>query len=135
MAMIQWSAALSVDVKEVDEQHKVLFNLINKLNDAMLQRRAKEEMGSIINELLKYTITHFSLEENYFDKFGYPDTAAHKAQHAHFIAETKKFKTELESGKLGLSIEVMTFLSDWLKNHIMGVDKKYTAFFHEKGIK
>jgi hemerythrin len=135
MPMLQWSSALSVNVREIDEQHQKLINLINKLNDAMLQRRAKEEMGSIINELLRYTVVHFSLEEGYFDKFGYPDTPAHKAEHVKFVAEAKKFKEQFESGKLGLSIEVMTFLSDWLKNHIMGVDKKYSAFLNEKGVK
>ncbi|HBF34086.1 TPA: hemerythrin [Candidatus Sumerlaeota bacterium] len=135
MPMIEWSSTLSVNVKEVDDQHKKLFNLINKLNDAMLQRRAKEEMGHVISELLQYTVIHFSLEEGYFDKFGYPDAPAHKAEHVHFIAEVKKFKNDFESGKLGLSIEIMTFLNDWLKKHIMGVDKKYTAFFNEKGLK
>ena len=135
MPMLQWSNALSVNVKEVDEQHKKLIDLIRKLNDAMLQRRAKEELGNVINELLRYTIVHFSLEESYFDKFGYSDAPAHKVEHARFIAETKKFKREFETGKLGISIEIMTFLSDWLKDHIMGVDKKYSTFFNEKGLK
>jgi hemerythrin len=135
MALISWSNTLSVEVQEIDQQHQKLIRLINKLNDAMLQRRAKEELGNIIQELLQYTISHFALEEKYFDKYGYPDAAAHKTEHTRFVAQAQKFRAELEDGKMGLSIEIMSFLSDWLRNHIMVVDKKYTAFFHEKGVK
>jgi len=36
---------------------------------------------------------------------------------------------------LSLTIDVMNFLSDRLKKHIMGTDKKYAPFFQEKGLK
>jgi hemerythrin len=34
-----------------------------------------------------------------------------------------------------LSMEVMTFLSNWLKNHIVKTDKQYSAYFIEHGVK
>jgi len=52
-----------------------------------------------------------------------------------FVAKVSEFKDGFEKGKLGLSISVMDFLSDWLRNHIKGVDKKYGPFFNEKGLK
>ena len=33
-----------------------------------------------------------------------------------------------------LSLEVMNFLKDWLKNHIQDSDQKYGQFLNEKGI-
>jgi hemerythrin len=133
--MIEWSNALSVNIKEIDLQHQKLVKLINDLNTAMIERRAKDQLGRIIDELLRYTVSHFALEEKYFDQFGYADAVAHKAAHAKFIAETQSFKAAFETGKLGLSIEVMSFLSNWLKTHIMGEDKKYSSFFQEKGLR
>jgi hemerythrin len=51
------------------------------------------------------------------------------------VKKVTEFRSGLESGKLSLSLEVMNFLSDWLKNHIKVVDKKYASFFNEKGLK
>ena len=33
-----------------------------------------------------------------------------------------------------LSMEVMSFLSDWLKNHIMKTDKQYGPYLNGKGV-
>lgn len=40
-----------------------------------------------------------------------------------------------QKGKVGLSIDVLIFLSGWLQAHIKGVDKKYGPFFNEKGLR
>jgi len=135
MPLIQWSSALSVNVKEIDDQHMKLIQMINNLDNAMQTGQGKNKVGEILTQMVNYAVGHFALEEKYFDKFGYPDTPAHKAEHQKFIAEVSKFKQDFEAGTLGLSIKVLSFLSDWLRGHIMGVDKKYSAFFNEKGLK
>ena len=135
MALLQWTPTLSVNVKSVDDQHQKLIKLINDLDDAMAKGRGREVMGPIITELANYAHTHFAFEETYFAKFKYADTAAHKAEHAKFLDDVGKFKADFDAKKLGLSIQVMTFLSDWLKKHIMGTDKKYSACFNANGLK
>ena len=135
MAMINWNDSLSVHVAEIDQQHKKLIEMINELNDAMKVGKGKDVLEKIVNNLIGYTATHFKTEENYFAKFGYPDTENHKKEHAAFVQKVSDFKTGFETGKLAMTIEVMSFLSDWLKNHIMGTDKKYASFFNEKGLR
>ena len=135
MAMINWNDSLSVHVAEIDQQHKKLIEMINELNDAMKVGKGKDVLEKIVNNLIGYTATHFKTEENYFAKFGYPDTENHKKEHAAFVQKVSDFKTGFETGKLAVTIEVMSFLSDWLKNHIMGTDKKYASFFNEKGLR
>ena len=135
MTIITWDKSLSVNVGEIDEQHKKLITLINILMDAMKQGKGKEALEKIISELVAYTTTHFTLEEKYFTKFGYPDADRHKKEHQAFIAKVADFKAKIESGKLALTLEVMNFLSDWLRNHIMKTDKQYSKFFNEKGLK
>ncbi|HVN23943.1 MAG TPA: bacteriohemerythrin [Syntrophorhabdales bacterium] len=132
---MQWTNSLSVNVGEIDSQHQKLVRLINDLGDAMRVGKGKDLLGKTIAELASYTVAHFSTEEKYFDKFGYPDAATHKVEHKKFIEEVSKFKKDFDSGNVGLSTSVMNFLSDWLKNHIMGKDKKYGPFFNEKGLK
>jgi hemerythrin len=134
MALIQWASVFSVNVAEIDKQHQKLIALINNLNDAMKQGKGKESLAEIIDELSNYAANHFAFEEKYFDKFGYPAATSHKLEHANFVKKVSEFKNGFDSGRLALTIEVMTFLKDWLQNHIQGIDKKYSSFFNEKGL-
>lgn len=135
MALIQWNDSLSVDVASIDKQHQKLVSMINELSDAMKQRKGKDVLGKILNSLISYTETHFKAEEKYFDMYNYPETADHKKEHLAFVQKVMEFKTGFETGKLSVTIELMSFLSDWLKNHIKGTDKKYSKFFNEHGLK
>lgn len=135
MALVTWSDSLSVNVAEIDQQHRNLIAMINELNDAMKQGKGKDVLGQIVNRLISYTATHFKTEETYFAQFGYPDMENHKKEHAAFVRKVLSFKEGFEKKELSLTIEVMRFLSDWLKKHIMGTDKRYTRFFNEMGLK
>jgi len=135
MAFINWDGSLSVNVGEIDQQHKKLVGMINELDDAMRQGKGKDVLGKIINDLNAYTATHFKTEEDYFGRFAYPETVSHKKEHVYFVQKTSEIKNGFANGKLALSIDVMDFLGKWLKDHIMGTDKKYSKFFNEKGLK
>ena len=134
MAIITWDDSLSVNVSLFDNQHKKLIELINSLNEAMREGKGKDVLQSIIKELAVYTVMHFKAEESYFKKYGYAETPQHMAEHKAFVDEVEKFKKEFEEGSIGLSVKVLTFLSNWLRNHIMGTDKKYSEFFNQKGV-
>ncbi|MCP3924395.1 MAG: hemerythrin family protein [Desulfobacterales bacterium] len=134
MAFINWNDSLSVGVEKFDKEHKVLVGIINDLSDAMKQGKGKEVIGKTLDGLIDYTMNHFKNEEMYFKKFNYPDKADHIKEHLSFVEKVSEFKEGFETGKLSLSIEVMNFLKDWLQKHINTTDKKYTAFFNEKGL-
>jgi len=135
MALIQWDSTFSVNVAEIDKQHQKLIEFINNLNDAMKQGKGKDVLANIINELSNYATSHFAFEEGYFDKFGYPAAASHKLDHSNFVKKVSEFKNGFDSGQVALTVTVMNFLKDWLKNHIQGIDKKYSSFFNDKGLK
>ncbi len=135
MALITWNDKLSVNIEEIDAQHKKLVKLINDLSDAMKIGKGKDIICNIINDLEKYTVVHFSKEEKYFDKFGFKETVTHKLEHKKFVNEVKKFKQQFNDGSIGISVSVMAFISDWLKNHIMVSDKNYVTLFQQNGLK
>ncbi len=131
---MNWSEELSVGVSEIDDQHKRLILLINTLHDAMLAKQGKQAVSGILDELASYTVYHFKTEEQYMEKFGYPAYQSHRLEHGSFIQSVDSFMNDYSAGKLGLSIDIMNFLRDWVSNHIKGTDKKYSAFFREKGL-
>ena len=134
MPLIEWNDSLSVSVAVIDQQHRKLVALLNELHEAMMEKRSAEALGAIIDGLFDYTVTHFATEERYFDQFGYPEAADHKAQHAEFATKATEYKRGFENGSVTLTIEVLSFLTDWVRNHIRDSDRKYSALFAEKGL-
>ncbi|MBP2134341.1 hemerythrin [Methanomicrobium sp. W14] len=134
MAYMNWSDDLSVQINEIDEQHKKLVSQINALHDGMRSGKGKDALEKTLKELAEYTQYHFGTEEKYMKKFGYPDYEKHKKEHDAFVAKVVDFQDSFSSGKLGLSIDVMKFLSGWITGHIKGTDKNYIDCFRENGV-
>ncbi len=134
MAFFTWDQKYSVGVRELDTQHKQLINILNELYEAMQAQKDKAVIGKIISELASYTKIHFSTEEKYMEKYNYSDLASQKREHEKFIEKVKIFQQDFESGKLALSINVASFVKEWLANHILISDKKYGPFLNSKGV-
>ena len=131
---ISWDESYSVSVKQLDEEHKKLVGMINELHEAMQVGKGKEILSSILDRMINYVGTHFSNEEKYMEKFSYPASDVHKKEHNDFVKKTVEFQQNFNDGKLGLSIEIMFFLKEWLLNHIKGSDQNYGPFFNKKGL-
>ena len=131
---MKWSDELSVKITEIDTQHQRLIDLINNLHDAMLAKQGKQIVSQIIDELAAYTVYHFQTEEKYMQKFAYPKFLAHKKEHESFVTKVESFQKDYEAGKLGLSLEIMSFLRDWVTNHIKGTDMQYIDTFKNNGL-
>lgn len=134
MSLIEWSDTLSVGIATIDEQHKRLITLINELHAAMLARQGVERLGHIFSELIDYTESHFTYEEELFDSHGYESSTQHKAQHRALTARVYELKAQFESGSTAVALEVSNFLRDWLREHIIGNDKKYAKYLRERGV-
>ncbi len=134
MAFFQWDNSYSVGVKRFDTDHQQLFQILNELNDGMKSGKGKDVLQSVLSKLMQYTQTHFAAEEAVMSQVGYPQLAAQIAQHRAFTNKTKEFAAQLQVTAVGLSVEVLDFLRDWLTQHIMQSDKQYTSFLNAKGV-
>ncbi len=134
MDFIKWKEAYSVKVEEIDAQHKKLIGLINQMADAMSIGRGRDVLSTVLTELVDYTVYHFNTEERLFQQYGYPEYKKHKKIHAALAGKTRELKESFDRGNKQISIDVMLFLSNWLNNHILEVDKKYGSFLNSKGV-
>jgi hemerythrin len=134
MGLITWNTYYSVNIKEIDEQHKKLIDLINRMYDAMKARKGKEVMGDVLTELVGYTAYHFSTEERLFLQSEYPEQDDHKISHDELTRKARALKNAFDQGSDPVTMDVMLFLSNWLNIHILEVDKKYSPYLNSKGI-
>jgi len=135
MALLTWQDKYSVGIREIDDQHKQLINMINELNDAMLAGKGKDALLPVLNKLASYCVSHFAVEEKMFASHAYPESADHIMKHEKMTAKVKDLIAQVQSGKTTISIDVMNFLKNWLDKHIMETDKKYGPYLNSKGIK
>jgi hemerythrin len=125
-AIFQWRDSYSVRIPQIDEQHKRLIALINDLHSAMLDGRGKDASAQIIEDLVNYTKQHFQFEEAMLAQKRYSGLTGHREAHRMLVGQVEKIRTDVAAGRLGVSMELMRFLKDWLANHILSADMAYS---------
>jgi hemerythrin len=134
MALITWTKdAFGTNVGVADDQHQVLFSMLNGLHDAVAGGN-RSTVGVKLDELIDYVVMHFKTEEDLMRKHGYPDFAAHKAEHDKLVATCADVRTKFHAGELDITADTTAFVKDWLVSHIPKVDKHYGPFLGSKGV-
>ncbi len=133
MTFWPWSSELEVGIAEIDEQHRWLVDLTNKLHDAFQAGADDAEIGDILEGLMDYTMNHFIVEEELFDRLGYPETDAHKQYHNRFTEQVMSLIDRHEAGEV-VGAEALELLKNWLTHHILKVDKAYVEHFRAHGV-
>ena len=134
MALIRWDNSLSVDVEEIDNQHKKLVVFMNELHDAIRNRQSNRILGETIDGLIAYAKEHFTTEEKYFEEFEYVNMKKHKQEHTDFINKIADFKTGFDEKKLSVSTDLIEFLVYWFITHLQGSDRDYIECFKKHGL-
>jgi hemerythrin len=135
MAVMTWTNEYSVGISSIDNQHAGLFDSLNELHAAMLKGQEKSVTGSLLQDLLAYTRSHFSAEESMLAKAKYPDLAAHRLNHQKLTAEVAEYVERYKRGEAALSVHLIHFLRDWLTQHILREDRAYSAWLTQAGLR
>jgi len=122
-----WNSSYSVGSDEMDQEHKRLVEIINNLYGAMRQGKGNEAIGSILDGLVEYTRTHFAHEERLMKEVGYSAYEEHKLEHNKLTEQVLEIQSKYRLGAV-LSLEIMSFVKEWLVNHIQGSDKRYGPY-------
>jgi hemerythrin len=134
MALMIWNDTLSVGVKELDDQHRGLVQTLNDLHAAMIKGQASQATGELLRKLVDYTRRHFATEEKFLRSANYPAFAAHHAKHIDLTHQVETYVERFESGEATVSVHLLSFLRDWLMNHIQKEDRNYGPWLNQRGI-
>lgn len=133
--LIEWTEELGVGIQEIDEQHKVLVELVNRLYKSIIRQTDSTVVDEVLTELIQYTRIHFAVEESLMRIFDYPLYEEHKQVHEELTHQVVELHHKFKKGEVAIGMELLSFLRRWLTGHIMVEDKKYTPFFLQKGLK
>ena len=128
-----WIEAYSVGVAAMDVQHKKLIAMINQIADCQADQRvgASGDFHEILSAMFDYTQVHFTAEEAYLRKIGYPQLDTHEKEHEAFLEKAAELGVAAVEGvqnRAGLH----DYLKSWLLTHILKSDMQYRHFVEEQ---
>lgn len=133
MDRIAWEGRFSVGVEEIDRQHKQLVEMLNRLIDLDGITVASEKISDTLTRMTEYADYHFTSEEKFMLAGGYPGYETHRLEHVAFMRKTAELALGTMAYQKAIPHELVTFLKDWLVNHILESDMQYKSFLEAKG--
>ncbi len=130
MQLLVWEDRFSVGIREFDQQHKILFEMINSLIIAKENNSEQIVVERALAQLVQYTIYHFTAEESMMRYFNFDGLEEHEKEHASLLKQVHAYQEKLTT-KEGVSFdELLNFLAGWLLDHTLGIDQKYGPFLN-----
>ncbi len=130
--LINWNESYSVGNAEMDEQHKKLIEIINKLFKSFKDGNAQKILDEILQEMIDYANFHLNSEEKLLFKYDYPEKDAHENLHREFRDKTSEMKELINSNSKDAHYKLIEYLKNWWTNHILVEDMKYSSFLQNK---
>lgn len=125
-----WDSSLDTGIEVIDEQHKRIVDYINILHTAV-STKDLSAVPQVLDQLLDYTVSHFSFEESLMESHGYQHTAAHHKVHEMFTNRIRAYQQEMAEGK-DISRKLLNDLKIWLTSHIKNEDADYVKVIKAK---
>jgi hemerythrin len=135
MPFLEWKDTYNIGVKEIDNQHRGLFDLISKLFNSRLYEPDGKYFVLTLNKFVEYAQVHFSTEERYMQEAHYPKFSEHQNEHGLFLAQVSKLALDVENKVPDIENKTLDFLKDWYVSHILGADRDLEKSFQAKGLK
>ena len=121
---MEWTPEYTAHNAEIDREHQFEFGLVNSFHEAMLAGHGKQILKTLLADCSQYAISHFAHEEKLMADVHYPEMLEHIQMHDELRRRLREMEEYVERGETVITIELMLFLRDWIKNHTMVTDRR-----------
>ena len=129
MELLKWDRKISVNNDYIDNQHKELFKIVNKLIANCNVNYDYKIIQNVIYELFEYTNNHFKEEEKMLEEKNYPHLDTHKVEHTNFIKRLSEINVEFNKSKdKETAKELLFFVKQWIIEHTSMYDLDYKNY-------
>lgn len=140
ISMFLWKKEFELGISSIDDQHKMLLEIGNRINDLLINHEEDDdnydEIFTVIEELKDYTVYHFNTEEELFIKYKYPEYDEHKKEHDDFIAYIESVNLEnIDDNQKMFLKELLGKIVQWVFKHIITTDFMYKDYLLKLGMK
>lgn len=129
-----WREDYSINIPEMDAQHKVIFERANDLYEAISARKEKAVIENALSLLIRAIETHGEAEETLMKQHGYPGWENHRKQHKFMLRELTEIRDKYKKGDFDINKSFLDFFKKWIIVDILTEDRKYGDFLNKRGL-
>ena len=131
MREFTWDKVLSIEVDEIDEDHRKLIDIFNILNHAVAEGESPDYLAAVLEELVNCSVWHFSHEERLMLEHDYEGREEHKAVHQELIKSVRQLQERILQADKTMTEEDIVFLEVWLTEHILTEDMRMGSYLSQ----
>ena len=130
--IVAWSESYNTGIKLIDNQHKELVNLTNKLYQACLSKDGEEVFKDTMSNMVDYVRFHFTAELELLERVNYPGLSEHREEHKTLTKNILGAVKDYTDGKKFVPNTFVRTLKDWILGHIAVSDKLYATYIADQ---
>ena len=131
--LLKWDDSFLIGIDELDHEHKVLIDDINRLHEELARHDEKSEIERCLGDIYARMQAHFALEEHLMKERGYEFFDEHKREHEALLnSYTEDMVQFLNDTGVSASTSIEDSLKHWIVDHILTSDKKMSLMIQEK---
>ena len=134
MTTISWTNKASINVEELDKQHEKLVELVNHVYDLDKTIGKGDVLDKAFDDLIEYTNSHFTREEELMDHYRHPEHLTHKKNHQELLQKLIEIRDMYYKGNKDIITGLALIFNSWLMDHLYSDDKKLGEYLNSKGI-
>ena len=124
-AQIEWDDSFLIGIEELDHEHKVLIDDINRLHKELARHDEKSEIEKSLGNIYARMHAHFALEEHVMRKHEYRFFDEHKREHDELLDSYTEYMLQfLNNTGAASSHLIEDTLTHWIVTHIITSDRK-----------
>ena len=127
MPIISWSDDLVVGHHIIDEQHKTLVELLNKLALGLERDDDQKALLKTFLEVHRYAAYHFDDEEDLMKCVDFDTWHVHRYEHQQFLAVIENLVEDFRAKRATIGPDILSYLLQWHLDHISKSDRELVA--------
>ncbi len=134
MNFLEWEENYNLGVKEIDLQHRGLFDLISRLWTTQYYEHGDKYFFAALKTIEEYAALHFETEERYMLEAHYEKFDEHQREHQEFLTALARYSEDPDR-TAQLHNDILQYLHDWYLSHILGTDREIGSALKGNGFK
>ena len=131
--IFKWDDSFLIGIEELDHEHQVLIDDINRLHEELARRKEKSELEKCLGDIYARMQAHFALEEHVMKEHGYKFFDEHKREHSELLDTYTEYMVQfLNDTGVSLSDPIKNVLTRWVIDHITSSDRKMSLMVQEE---
>jgi len=131
--LFKWDDSFLIGIEELDHEHKLLIDDINRLHKELASHHEKSEIEECLGDIYARMQAHFALEEHVMKEHGYQYFDEHKREHEELLDSYTEYMVQfLNDSGVSPDKAIEDNLKYWVITHIVTSDKKMSIMVQEK---